>query len=143
MGGFVQVRSKQQSTRRAELEKTLRKVAQKYHDSDVAALATQARLDAFTEVKKSIQQMIDKLLKEKQDEIKHKDWCIEELNSNERDSDNKNRDKNDLTAKVDDLTMSIDTLDKDVSNLKAEITELSVELKRAGEDREKQNKEFQ
>merc|ERR1719274_400839 len=39
--------------------------------------------------------------------------------------------------------MTIQTLDKDIANLKVEVTELGVELKRAGEDREKQNKEFQ
>jgi hypothetical protein len=87
--GFVQVRSTQQSTRRAQVSQALKKVAQKFDDPNVALLATQARLDAFGEVKKSIQQMVDKLIKEKADEIKHKDWCIEEINSNEKDSDNK------------------------------------------------------
>merc|ERR1719265_1196495 len=91
--GFVQVRSTQNSKRRTQVSKALRKVAQKYHDASVAALAVQARLDAFTEVKKAIQQMVDKLTKEKADEIKHKDWCIEELNTNERDSANKERDR--------------------------------------------------
>jgi len=88
-------------------------------------------------------EMGDKLTKEKADEIKHKDWCIEELNSNEKDTDNKKRDKSDLDAKIDDLGMTIDTLDKDIETLKAEVTELTSELKIAGEDREKQNKEFQ
>jgi len=141
--GFVQVRSKHQSSRRNQISNALRKVAQKYNDDQVAMLATQVRLDAFTEVKKSIQQMVDKLTKEKADEIKHKDWCIEELNNNERDTDNKERDKDDLTAKIDDLSMSIGTLAKDIENLKADVTDLGVQLKEAGEDREKQNKEFQ
>jgi len=50
--------------------------------------------------------MVDKLTKEKADENKHKDWCIEEMNSNEQDTDNKERDKGDLEAKIDDLGMS-------------------------------------
>merc|ERR1719443_2346686 len=141
--GFAQVRSKQNSNRRVQVEKALKKVAQKYNDDQVALLATQARLDAFTEVKKSIQQMVDKLTKEKADEIKHKDWCIEELNNNERDTANKERDRDDLSAKIDDLSMTIDTLAKDIANLKADVADLTVNLKRAGEDREKQNKEFQ
>jgi hypothetical protein len=141
--GFVQVRSSKNSARRAQVSQALKKVAQKFKDPSVALLATQARLDAFTEVKKSIQQMVEKLTKEKADEIKHKDWCIEELNNNERDSDNKVRDKGDLTAKVEDLGMSIDTLTKDIDNLKADVTDLGVQLKAAGADREKQNKEFQ
>merc|ERR1712224_1103 len=106
-------------------------------------IATQARLDAFTKVKKSISDMVDKLIKEKQDEIKHKDFCIEELNSNERDTEMKERDRADLEAKIDDLTMTVDTLTKEIDALKAEIADLSLQMKRAGEDREKQNKEFQ
>jgi len=100
-------------------------------------------LDAFTKVKKSIQDMVDKLIKEKEDEIKHKDFCIEELNNNERDTEMKERDRDDLIAKIDDLASTIDTLAKEIETLKAEVAELQVQMKRAGEDREKMNKEFQ
>ena len=39
--------------------------------------------------------------------------------------------------------VKIDGLSKAVDLLKAEIAEMQVQLKRAGEDREKENKEFQ
>merc|ERR1719450_1956929 len=39
--------------------------------------------------------------------------------------------------------MTIDELTKAIETLKAEIAEMQVQLKRAGEDREKENKEFQ
>merc|ERR1719146_151276 len=106
-------------------------------------LATQARLDAFSKVKASIQDMIEKLIKEKEDEIKHKDFCVEELNSNERDTEMKERDRADLEAKIDDLTMTVEKLTKELEALKAEVADLQVQMKRAGEDREKHNKEFQ
>jgi len=106
-------------------------------------LAVKARLDAFTEVKKSISDMVDQLIKEKKDEIKHKDFCVEELNNNERDTEMRERDKADLMAKIDDLTMTIEKLTKEIEVLKAEVAELQVQMKRAGEDREKENKEFQ
>jgi len=106
-------------------------------------LAVQARLDAFTKVKKSIQDMVDKLVKEKEDEIKHKDFCIEEINNNERDTEMKERDRDDLIAKIDDLAMTIDSLSKAIEVLKAEVAEMQVQMKRAGEDREKANKDFQ
>merc|ERR1719197_97451 len=118
----------------------LRRAARKFGDSSLNMLAVKARLDAFTEVKKAIQEMVDKLTKEKADEIKHKDWCIESLNTNEKDIDNKKRDQGDLGAKIDDYAMSIDTLAKDIDNLKAEVAELQVELKAAGADREKQRR---
>merc|ERR1719399_56300 len=138
---FVQVSSS--SNRRSNVAKSLDVAAKKFNDPRLSTLAVQARLDAFTKVKKSIQDMVDKLIKEKEDEIKHKDFCIEEINNNERDTEMKERDKADLEAKIEDLGMQIDTLAKEIENLKAEVAELQVQMKRAGEDREKQNKEFQ
>jgi len=141
--GFVQVSVSYNSKRRTQVSQLLQKASEKFNDPRLSMLASHTRMDAFVEVKKAIQEMVDKLGKEKKDEIKHKDWCIEELNNNERDIDNKNRDKADLTAKVEDLGMSIDTLAKDLENLKADVTELGIQLKKAGENREKENKEFQ
>merc|ERR1719247_2222304 len=73
-------------------------------------------------------------MKQKEDEIKHRDWCIDEMNA---------RDRDDLTAKIEDLTSTIDALTQAIDQLKAEIAEAQVQLKRAGEDREKENKVFQ
>merc|ERR1719191_1880078 len=140
---FVQVRVSIQSHKRTQVAKVLADAAQKFEDPRLSTLAVQARLDAFTKVKKSIQDMVDKLIKEKEDEIKHKDFCVEELNNNERDTEMKERDRDDLTAKIDDLTSQIDMLAKEIEVLKAEVAELQVQMKRAGEDREKENKEFQ
>merc|ERR1719178_575008 len=55
----------------------------------------------------------------------------------------KERDRADLEAKIDDLTMTVDSLTKELEVLKADVADLQVQMKRAGEDREKQNKEFQ
>jgi len=140
---FVQVRSTVQSKRRAQVSKALAHAAEKFQDPRLSMLATQARLDAFSKVKKSISDMVDKLIKEKADEIKHKDFCIEELNSNERDTEMKERDRADLEAKIDDLTLTVEKLSKEIEALKAEVADLQMQMKRAGEDREKQNKEFQ
>merc|ERR1719194_234469 len=140
---FVQVRSSNKDKRRAQVSSALSQAAKKFNDPALSTLAVSARLDAFTKVKKSIQDMVDKLIKEKEDEIKHKDFCVEELNNNERDTEMKERDRDDLIAKIDDLASTIDTLAKEIETLKAEVAELQVQMKRAGEDREKANKEFQ
>jgi len=87
--------------------------------------------------------MIAQLGQEKADEIKHKDFCNEEFNSNLLETEQKTRTKNDLVAKIEDLTMTIDTLTKEIETLKAEIQEMQVQRKRAGENREKENSEFQ
>merc|ERR1719482_1693783 len=87
--------------------------------------------------------MIAALLKEKADEIKHKDFCTEGLNTNERESELKARDISELEAEISDLTTTIDELTKSIATLEAEIAEMQTQLKRAGEDREMENKDFQ
>merc|ERR1719375_491477 len=140
---LVQVQAAMGSKRRNAISKVLSDAAKKYQDPMLSTLAVRARLDAFTKVKKSIQDMVDKLIKEKEDEIKHKDFCIEEINNNERETEMKERDRDDLVAKIDDLTSAIDSLSKAIEVLKAEVAEMQVQMKRAGEDREKANKDFQ
>merc|ERR1719355_50230 len=140
---LVQTESSMHSERRSQASKLLSTVAHKLHSPRLATLAVRVRLDAFTRVKKAIDDMIAQLLVEKADEIKHKDFCVDEFNKNQLETERKDREKEDLIAKIDDLTMTIDKLTKAIDTLKAEIAEMQVQLKRAGEDREKQNKEFQ
>merc|ERR1719217_310014 len=123
--------------------KVLSDAAMKLHSPQLSAMAVKVKLDAFTKVKKAIDDMIDQLLKDKDDEIKHRDTCIEEININIRETETTSRDKKDLEAKLEDLKMQIDELAKSIETLKGEIAEMKVQLKRAGEDREKENKEFQ
>merc|ERR1719390_375286 len=131
------------SMRRTAASKLLSVAANKLQSPRLATLATQVRLDAFVRVKKAIDDMIAQLLKEKEDEIKHKDFCVEEFNSNQLQTEKKEREKSDLIALIEDLEMTIKSLSDAIEVLKAEIAEMQVQLKRAGEDREKENKDFQ
>eukprot|EP00403_Amphidinium_massartii_P013142 CAMPEP_0178410842 /NCGR_PEP_ID=MMETSP0689_2-20121128/21192_1 /TAXON_ID=160604 /ORGANISM="Amphidinium massartii, Strain CS-259" /LENGTH=688 /DNA_ID=CAMNT_0020032039 /DNA_START=56 /DNA_END=2122 /DNA_ORIENTATION=+ len=140
---FVQKESSQNSGRRAEASKLLASVAKKVQNPRLATLATQVRLDAFTKVKKAIDDMVAQLMKEKADEIKHRDFCTGEFNENQLQTERKERDKEDVVARIADLEMTIKELGDAIDTLKGEIAEMQVQLKRAGEDREKQNKEFQ
>merc|ERR1712217_496498 len=76
-------------------------------------------------------------------EIKHKDFCVEEFYTNQLQTEKKEREKQDLIAKIEDLELTIKTLTEEIDALKAAIAEMQVQLKRAGEDREKENKIFQ
>merc|ERR1719386_304700 len=140
---LLQKESSMHSERRAEASKLLSSVAHKLQNPRLATLAVRVRLDAFTRVKKAIDDMVAQLLKEKEDEIKHKDFCVEEFNTNELQTEKKERAKEDLTAKIEDLELTIKQLTEAIDQLKAEVAEMQVQLKRAGEDREKENKEFQ
>merc|ERR1711865_15292 len=133
----------QVSDRRTRASELLSAAAKKLQSPRLATLAVRARLDAFTRVKKAIDDMISQLMVEKADEIKHKDFCVNEFNKNQLETESKEREKSDVIAKIEDLEITIDQLTKAIETLKAEIAEMQVQLKRAGEDREKQNKEFQ
>merc|ERR1711972_266391 len=140
---LLQEESSLQATRRDQASKLLTKVANKLNSPRLATLAYKVRLDAFTRVKKAIDDMIAQLLKEKEDEIKHKDFCVDEFNTNQLQTEKKEREKQDLIAKIEDSELTIKTLTEEIEALKAEIAEMQVQLKRAGENREKENKEFQ
>merc|ERR1719273_1336708 len=131
------------SERREQASKLLSRVAKKLNSPRLSALAYKVRLDAFTRVKKAIDDMIAQLMKEKADEIKHKDFCVDEFNTNQLQTEKKEREKADLIAKIEDLEMIIKTLTEEITKLKSEIAEMQLQMKRAGEDREKENKEFQ
>merc|ERR1719337_560529 len=140
---LLQKENSMHSERRLQASKLLSAVAHKLQNPRLATLAVRVRLDAFTRVKKAIDDMVSQLLKEKADEIKHRDFCVEEFNTNELQTEKKERAKQDLTAKIEDLDMTIKQLTEAIDTLKSEVAEMQVQLKRAGEDREKENKEFQ
>merc|ERR1719401_2056854 len=123
---------------RSKAAELLKSVAQKLHSPRLATLAFKVRLDAFTRVKKAIDDMIAQLLKEKNDEIKHKDFCTDELNTNQLQTEKKERDKQDLITRIEDLEITIKRLHEEIEGLKSEIAEMQLQLKRAGENREKE-----
>ena len=138
---FVQV--SENSERQSAAATLLKQVALKVDSPRLAAIAMKVKLDAFVRVKKAIDDMISQLMAEKQDEIKHKDFCVEEFNTNQVQTERKEAEKQDLLALIEDLQLQIKTLTGEIDTLKSEIAELNLNLKRGGEDREKENKEFQ
>merc|ERR1719158_2553429 len=118
---LLQRESAMHSERRAQASDLLTAVAKKVQNPRLATLAVRVRLDAFTRVKKAIDDMVAALLKEKEDEIKHKDFCVEEFNTNELQTEKKEREKSDLTAKIEDLELTIKQLTEAIDKLKAEV----------------------
>mmetsp|Transcript_72270 Transcript_72270/g.233859 ORF Transcript_72270/g.233859 Transcript_72270/m.233859 type:complete len:574 (-) Transcript_72270:161-1882(-) len=129
------------SARRDQVAKVLSTAAQKLHSPRLAELAYQVRLDAFTKVKKAIDEMIVNLLKEKEEEIKLKAFCVEEFNKNEVQTARKERKKQDLIDQIKALQAAIKKLEQEIDTLKSEIAEMKSQMKKASEDREEENKE--
>lgn len=117
-------------------------VARKMHSPRLSAFAASMRIDAFAKVKTAIDHMVAQLLLQKDDDIKRKDYCVEQFGKNRLETEKKEREKHDFTAKVADLKMTINALTKEVAALKAQIEEMQVQLKIAGEVRQRETKEF-
>merc|ERR1719379_131381 len=117
--------------------------AKKSGSAELAMLAATAQLDAFTKVIAAIDEMVVGIEKQKADEIKHRDFCIADLAENEKATAVGTDEKGDIEAKIADLKTTIETLKKDIETKNAEVAEMQVQAKRAGEDREAENAEFQ
>merc|ERR1719352_2039953 len=143
--GFTQVNAVLDVSKRQRRQaiKILKDAAKKSGNAELAMLAATAQLDAFTKVISAIEEMVVGIEKQKADEIKHRDFCIADLALNEKNTAVGTDEKGDIEAKIADLKSSIDTLTKDIETKKAEVAEMEVQAKRAGEDREMENAEFQ
>merc|ERR1719191_1161837 len=106
-------------------------------------MASQIRIDTFTKVKKAIDDMITQLMQQKSDEIAHKEFCVDDFNKNELQTEAKEREKKDQEAKIDDLKMTIEQLAKDIETLKADAAEMQKQLKKLGEERDAETAEFE
>jgi len=140
---LAQARSRTLSARRDQASLVLSRAAARLHSPRLSTLATRVKLDAFERVKKAIDDMVSALLEEKAAEIKHKDFCVRELDENQVQTEKKVREKQELLALIDTLESNIKDLSDALDALKASIAEMTTQIKHAGEDREKENMEFQ
>jgi len=141
---FLQVESnaaEQQLRRRAVV--VIRQAASQSGSGALAMLAVRVQLDAFTEVKAEIDKMVTSLNQQQKDEIAHRDWCIDELNKNNRSTEEGYDKKSSLETKIADLTKTIEYLTKEIEATVAAVAEMQTQMKRAGEAREAENADFQ
>merc|ERR1719281_250140 len=87
--------------------------------------------------------MVAQLKKEQKDEMKHRDWCISELNQNERQTKDGYDEQEALGTQLEELTLLVKNTDGEVAASKAEIAQTLLEMKHASENREEENKDFQ
>lgn len=116
---------------------------EKYSNPRLMMLAAATRLNAFTKVKAAIDTMINDLRKEKEDEVKLRDWCVASLNENAKDKKDEENEQEQLTASVGDHTNEIKRLSDEIADLKSRVSTANKNLKHASEEREKENIEFQ
>jgi len=109
----------------------------------LSTLAMKLKLDAFSKVKENIDDMVGKLKIESADEVKDRDFCIAELNTNDKQAAAKADQKSDLDAKIAQLDSDIADLTASIKALSDEVTSTQVEMMKASKNREAENKQFQ
>eukprot|EP00929_Paragymnodinium_shiwhaense_P022926 TRINITY_DN1449_c0_g1_i1.p1 TRINITY_DN1449_c0_g1~~TRINITY_DN1449_c0_g1_i1.p1 ORF type:complete len:724 (+),score=311.15 TRINITY_DN1449_c0_g1_i1:80-2173(+) len=139
---FLQLQQSAISESRRKAAGILLTAAAKANNPKLSMLASSVKLDAFEKVKKAIDDMVADLLKEADDEMKHRDTCKDELAENDRDTQKQEHAKEATQMKIATLEQNIKELSSTIATLKAEVEDLNTQLKRAGEDRGLENKEF-
>merc|ERR1719428_183674 len=140
---FIQVSSSRQTKSRERAAKLVSQLAQKMHNPKLAALSMSMKLDAFTKVKASIDEMVVSLKKTQKDEVDKKDFCNKDLHENEMKTTEKTNLKEDLTQAIADLETSKTTLADEIAALKESVATAQTEMKKASEIRLAENTEFQ
>jgi len=135
--------SSSKSSYQSRAARILQKAAVDLDRPRLSLLATRMKGLGFASVIADIDGMIEKLNQEQKDEVKHKDYCVEELHQNELDQDEKYHEKSNLETKKADLDASIKKLTEDIKAAKAEIADTQIEMKKAANVREEESKGFQ
>lgn len=130
---FLQVA--RDDSRRSKAAQILNSLAVRHQNPRLATLAERVRLDAFTNIKKAIDEMVVQLQKQQVDEVKEKDNCNAELASNQAETEKYTREEEDLVATIADLDLTIKTYGEEIDTLTGEIAELTKQLKIAGDER--------
>merc|ERR1719217_669340 len=133
---FIQVNGKSELSTRADLAnfeavRYVRSLAEKFGSAALSQLAgrmqTAARFsaaagdDPFAKVKGLINEMIERLIKEGEEEASHKAYCDKEM------AETKAK-KEELTTEIEELTTKIDKMTAESAKLKEEVATLSKEL---------------
>merc|ERR1719440_450801 len=96
----------------------------KLSSATLSVLAMKMAADPFAKVKTLIQQLIERLIREKTDEATHKGWCDTELAKAEHDRDYRHGDTESLSASVKVLEARKAKLEETAATLKADIKAL-------------------
>jgi len=133
----------QKDTRLQRLQSFLMKKGRETKSTSLLSLASTVQLDSFEKVKAAIDDMVKELKKTMTDDVSHRDNCIEDLNTNEKDSLAKQREIDNLNTDIKDMTATIESLTKQTADLQAQVAEMQKQMTIASSDREAENKEFQ
>merc|ERR1719498_1350998 len=97
---LIQTAANSESSQLRKIRKDAAAILRRSKNPELAMLATNVELDAFTKVKAMIAKMIEQLKAQQADEVKKNDYCISSLQENEMQTMKTEDLKKDLEAKI-------------------------------------------
>merc|ERR1719359_1053719 len=91
--------------------------------AEARAAAASGAPDPFKNVRKLINEMIQRLLNEAAEEAEHKGWCDTEMGKSEIQKGHKEKEVKSLTSKVEEMSAQVAQLDDEIRQLTKEIAE--------------------
>jgi len=111
--------------------------------TQLAALAITVKLDTFTKVKEAMDKLVNTLKAQQTEEVEFNAKCVKDFNSNAKMVFTKKDTKEDLEAEIKTLASAMVKLDKEIAAARTQISETEVEVKKASQNREAENAQFQ
>jgi len=130
------------SRARRSASKIMMLAAVKTGNPRLTSLASMMQGDVFDKVKKAIDELVVELKKENKDEIKHRDYCIKELNQNSRSTDEAYHSQHRSQTKHDELELLLKNGGDEIAAMKASVHETQIQMMKASDVRKEENKDF-
>merc|ERR1719327_38244 len=113
-----------QSEVRQKLVRTIQRLGKKFHSFGLMQLASVASSDPFVKIRGLIEDMIEKLLKEAQEEATHEAFCQEEMGKSTKSKDEKQTKIDEYQTRIDGASTTIAELTEAVKTLEAEVASI-------------------
>jgi len=120
----------------------LRKLGRNYNSFAMMQIANAATSDPFVKIRGMIENMIEKLLKQSQEEATHESFCKEETAKSQKSRDQKSASADKYQARIDGAKAGVAELKNEVSELAAEIADIDKSNAQASRLRNQENAEY-
>merc|ERR1719160_1858228 len=128
-----------QSEMRQKLVRHIQRLGKKFHSFGLMQLASVASSDPFVKIRGLIEDMIEKLLKEAEEEATQKAFCDKEMGASKKSEAEKTATIEKLSTRIDGATSTIAELTEAVKTLEAEVAAIDKAQAEATEIRTKES----
>merc|ERR1719456_1692714 len=127
---------------RQKVVKLLKKLSGEHHSFALAQMASAASSDPFVKIRGLIEDMIEKLLKEAQEDATHEAFCQEEMGKSTKSKEEKTTKLDEYQTRIDGASTTIAKLTDDVKELESEVAEIDAATATATKVRTTENTDY-